>query len=71
MHSFIADAALLAAALCGVFAAGVVLAPLLRASLVPLSTDKAGDLAGADNPITAARLAAAQYPLHTCNTRTF
>lgn len=71
MHTFIAHAALLAAVLYGVFAVGVVLVPLLRARLAPCSTGKADDVAGADNPITVARLAAAQYPLHTCNTRTF
>jgi len=71
MHTFIAQAALLAAALYGVFAAGVVLVPLLRTRLAPCSAGKPDDAAGADNPITAARLAAAQYPLHTCNTRTF
>ena len=71
MHTFIAHAALLAAVLYGVFAVGVVLVPLLRARFAPRSTGKADDLAGADNPITVARLAAAQYPLHTCNTRTF
>jgi hypothetical protein len=71
MHIFIAHAALLAAVLYGVFAVGVVLVPLLRARLAPRSTGKVDDLAGADNPITIARLAAAQYPLHTCNTRTF
>ena len=71
MHTFIAHAALLAAVLYGVFAVGVVLVPLLRARLAPRSACKALDVAGTDNPITAARLAAARYPLHTCNTRSF
>lgn len=71
MHTFIAHAALLVAAVYGGFAVGVVLVPLLRARFAPCSTAKADGLSGADNPVTVARLAAAQYPLHSCNTRTF
>lgn len=70
MHTFVAHAALLVAAVYSGFAESMVLVPLLRARHAPCSTGKAA-VAGADNPITAARLAAVQYPLHTCNTRTF
>lgn len=75
MHALIADAALLAALAYGAFAAFMVAAPLLRRGAAPCIaqaarvTDRITE--GAQSPITTARLAAARYPLHTCNTRSF
>lgn len=71
MHALISDAALLVALVYGAFAAFMVVTPLLRRVAAPCI---ASDVRGADavqTPITTARLAAARYPLHTCNTRSF
>lgn len=66
MHALIADAALLVALVHGAFAAFMVAAQLLRRVAAPCI---APDEDAAQSPITTARLAAARYPLHTCNTR--
>jgi hypothetical protein len=75
MHALIADAALLVALAYGAFAMFMVAAPLLRRGASSCiarharGTDRITDRA--QSPITTARLAAARYPLHTCNTRSF
>ncbi len=74
MHTLIADAALLVALAYGAFAAFVVAPLLLRRGTVPIApaAHDAGRITDrAQSPITIARLAAARYPLHTCNTRSF
>jgi hypothetical protein len=71
MHALIADAALLVALVYGAFAAFMVVTPLLRRGAAPCIAHAAHVTDKAQNPITTARLAAARYPLHTCNTRSF
>ena len=71
MHALIADAALLVALAYGAFAVFMVAAPLLRRGASPCIARDARGADAAQNPITTARLAAARYPLHTCNTRSF
>lgn len=71
MHTLIADAALLVALVYGAFAAFMVAVPLLRRVAAPCIAPDARGADAMQNPITTARLAAARYPLHTCNTRSF